>query len=75
MKLFSLSGFVFFILYGTIIDQVLNQLDIPYSSYITQGVSKLAGSSPYVSQGIQLAMTVAIILVAAVAVRATPRMF
>ena len=41
MKLLSLGGIVFFVLYGTIIDQVLNQLDIPYSSYITQGVSKV----------------------------------
>jgi len=74
MKFGTFGGFIFFILYATVIDQTLNSLDIPYKSYITVGVGKLPGQE-YVQPAVQAIMTVALIAFSVVLVKATPKLF
>ena len=74
MKILSLSGILFFILYITVIDQAFDQISVPYQSPLSKIPDKYK-SAQYTGTAIQIGGGIAVLMLAAVFTRLTPRVF
>jgi hypothetical protein len=74
MQIFSFAGILFYILYLTVIDQAFEALNVPYSSPLKM-IPKEYKDEKYTGPAIKIAGSIAVLALAAVLTRVTPKIF
>ena len=74
MRIFTVSGILFYLLYLTVIDQAFDQISVPYQSPFSMLPTKYKDAQ-YTGMAIRVGGGVAVLMLAAVLTRLTPTVF